>query len=129
MWRTATPETFWLFHDSTDSNKDLSLVPKIVTDMENTAYLDLSVNNLKRLPAALWTLPLHKLDLSHNRYLGRALMSVLESAARCRTLKELLLRDIVTTAGLASWVMHVVAPKGARTGPTHPIEDEDVART
>ena len=44
------------------SGKDLELVPKCVIDLVGTEILDLSVNNLKRLPNDLWNLPLHTLD-------------------------------------------------------------------
>ena len=77
------------------SGKDLSLLPKCVLDMSNTTCLDLSVNNLQRLPDELWRLPLHELNLSHNPSLGRTLLSALGEAARCTTLKKLLLRNVI----------------------------------
>ena len=77
------------------SGKDLSLVPKSVLDMRETQTLDLSVNNLKRLPNTLWQLPLRELNLSHNPSLGRVLLSVLREAARCPHLTRLELRDVL----------------------------------
>lgn len=76
------------------SGKDLSLVPDSVLDMDDTHCLDLSVNNLQRLPKGLWSLPLRELNLSHNRALGRALLLILKEAASCTGLEKLWLRDV-----------------------------------
>ena len=77
------------------SGKDLMLVPQCVLDKDDTTSLDLSVNNLQRLPTTLWALPLRELDLSHNHSLGRLLLSVLAEAAGCTGLRSLWLRDMV----------------------------------
>ena len=81
-------------HYTNMSGKDLSLVPDSVLDMHETQCLDLSVNNLQRLPKGLWSLPLRELNLSHNRALGRALLLILQEAASCTGLEKLWLRDV-----------------------------------
>ena len=79
------------------SGKDLSLVPNSVISMRQTECLDLSVNNLQRLPKQLWSLPLRELNLSYNHYLGRGMLRFLKEAGCCTTLKKLWLRDVSTT--------------------------------
>ena len=79
------------------SEKALALIPKYVIDLHNIEILDLSVNNLQRLPNELWNLPLRKLNLSHNPSLGRVLLLVFKGAARCVHLQELCLQDIIET--------------------------------
>ena len=81
------------------SGKDLELVPKCVIDLVGTEILDLSVNNLKRLPNDLWNLPLHTLDVSYNPSLGRVLLLVLDGAARCKSLQQLRLRAVMGQGG------------------------------
>ena len=76
------------------SAKDLSLVPDSVLGMQETQRLDLSVNNLQRLPKGLWTLPLRELNLSHNPGLGRDILLILKGAARCTDLTILRLQDV-----------------------------------
>ena len=83
------------------SGKDLSLVPQCVLDKDdNTASVDLSVNQLQRLPTELWKLSLQKLNLSHNHRLGCLLLSVLAGAAQCIHLRSLWLRDVVAETGV-----------------------------
>ena len=81
------------------SGKDLELVPKCVIDLVGTEILDLSVNNLKRLPSDLWNLPLHTLNVSYNPSLGRVLLLVLDGAARCKSLQQLRLRAVMGQGG------------------------------
>jgi len=84
------------------SGKDLALMPECVFEMGDTEVLDLSVNNLRRLPSKLWALPLRELNLSHNPCLGRVLLPALREAARCTSLEILELRDVVTEGGTAA---------------------------
>jgi len=63
--------------------------------MPSTEWLDLSVNNLQRLPSEVWRLPLRELNLSHNQSLGRTLLKIIEQAAQCEKLEILRLRDVV----------------------------------
>ena len=77
------------------SGKDLALIPRFVIDLDKTEILDLSVNKLQELPSGLWNLPLRTLDLSYNPRLGRVLLSIFKGAARCSSLKELRLRDVM----------------------------------
>ena len=67
--------------------------------MHETESLDLSVNNLQRLPKGLWTLPLRELNLSHNPGLGRVIKSILKEAAQCTDLTILRLRDVARKGG------------------------------
>ena len=78
----------------TRKNNKRHAFPKCILDMKNITCLDLSVNNLQRLPDELWGLPLYELNLSHNPSLGRTLLSSLDEAAGCTTLKKLLLRNV-----------------------------------
>ena len=79
----------------TMSGKDLGLIPKCILDLHDIELLDLSVNNLQRLPSDLWKMPLRTLNLSYNQRLGRVLVSVFKGAAQCLSLEELHLRAVV----------------------------------
>ena len=90
------------------SGKDLESVPKCVLDLKDTEMLNLSVNNLQRLPSDLWNLPLRTVDLSYNPSLGQALLSVLKGAAKCVNLQKLHLRAVVGKGGSYLWVVIVI---------------------
>ena len=77
------------------SGKDLESIPKCILDLHDIELLDLSVNNLQRLPSDLWKMPLRTLNLSYNQRLGRVLVSVFKGAAQCLSLEELHLRAVV----------------------------------
>jgi len=84
------------------SGKDLDSVPKCVLDLQDTEMLNLSVNNLQRLPSDLWNLPLRTVDLSYNPCLGQALLSVFTGAAKCVSLQKLHLRAVVGKGQMSS---------------------------